>query len=266
MGRPTSRDFEDELVLKFKALFDKIVDGVNKENVRGSILLLVQFMDNANVIPFLDCSLRYVYAVFLPYFFLPSHYAKCRCFSPSVPPPSSFPMMGWEGRERKGRERRKGRDCAKILPNTRTPTHRHHIQTQTQPKSDANKKDTQTLTQIIIYIIISLHIRSILSGSSTASTRTTTSPSRYLSTWSRKPHATTDGLIHMTGFHPSLGRQPSITLPRLLHHQEEQAHPRLTPPSPRRSLPWPLTTHNTMIGSTAMVRRAKASQQEGLQV
>ncbi|KAG0296980.1 hypothetical protein BGZ96_008016 [Linnemannia gamsii] len=32
MGRPTSRDFEDELVLKFKALFDKIVDGVNKEN------------------------------------------------------------------------------------------------------------------------------------------------------------------------------------------------------------------------------------------
>ncbi|KAF8947088.1 hypothetical protein BGZ47_010333 [Haplosporangium gracile] len=32
MGRPTSRDFEGELVLKFKALFDKIVDGVNKEN------------------------------------------------------------------------------------------------------------------------------------------------------------------------------------------------------------------------------------------
>ncbi|KAF9132901.1 hypothetical protein BGW39_011087 [Mortierella sp. 14UC] len=32
MGRPVSRDFEGELVLKFKALFDKIVDGVNKEN------------------------------------------------------------------------------------------------------------------------------------------------------------------------------------------------------------------------------------------
>ncbi|KAK3830953.1 MAG: hypothetical protein JOS17DRAFT_791049 [Linnemannia elongata] len=32
MGRPISRDFEGELVLKFKALFDKIVDGVNKEN------------------------------------------------------------------------------------------------------------------------------------------------------------------------------------------------------------------------------------------
>ncbi|KAK3831003.1 MAG: hypothetical protein J3R72DRAFT_527846 [Linnemannia gamsii] len=32
MGRPISRDFEGDLVLKFKALFDKIVDGVNKEN------------------------------------------------------------------------------------------------------------------------------------------------------------------------------------------------------------------------------------------
>ncbi|KAG0056001.1 hypothetical protein BGZ89_002224 [Linnemannia elongata] len=32
MGRPISRDFEGELVIKFKALFEKIVDGVNKEN------------------------------------------------------------------------------------------------------------------------------------------------------------------------------------------------------------------------------------------
>ncbi|KAF9098250.1 hypothetical protein BGX23_006666 [Mortierella sp. AD031] len=32
MGRPISRDFEGELVIKFKALFDKIVEGVNKEH------------------------------------------------------------------------------------------------------------------------------------------------------------------------------------------------------------------------------------------
>ena len=37
MGRPISRDFEGELVVKFKALFDKIVEGVNKEHVRGSL-------------------------------------------------------------------------------------------------------------------------------------------------------------------------------------------------------------------------------------
>lgn len=37
MGRPISRDFDGELVVKFKALFEKIVDGVNKENVRGSV-------------------------------------------------------------------------------------------------------------------------------------------------------------------------------------------------------------------------------------
>ncbi|KAF9933754.1 hypothetical protein FBU30_004555 [Linnemannia zychae] len=32
MGRPISRDFEDELIHKLKTLFDKIVDGINKEN------------------------------------------------------------------------------------------------------------------------------------------------------------------------------------------------------------------------------------------
>lgn len=83
MGRPTSRDFEDELVLKFKALFDKIVDGVNKENVRGSILVIVQFKENAYMLSLASIvSLCCVYAVSLPSFFLPSHCAKCRFFSP----------------------------------------------------------------------------------------------------------------------------------------------------------------------------------------
>ncbi|KAH7030273.1 hypothetical protein BKA57DRAFT_226009 [Linnemannia elongata] len=119
-------------------------------------------------------------------------------------------------------------------------------------------------------LIISLHIRSILSGSSMASAPTTTSPSRSLSTSSRRRHATTDDPTPTTGSHPSLGRQPSITLPRLSHQeqeaQEQEAHPHLTPLFLRHSLPWPLTTHNniTTIESTVMLRRARANKQAPL--
>jgi hypothetical protein len=33
MGRPVARNLEDEMMTKIKALFDRILDTVNKENV-----------------------------------------------------------------------------------------------------------------------------------------------------------------------------------------------------------------------------------------